>query len=163
MIRELDLRLLADTGAPSDARRSLAPLRSTVPDPVLERAELLMSEVVTNSVRHAHLGPRDTIEVHVHGSPSLIRVDVVDPGPGFEPFGHEPTSRGGWGLWLLDRLATRWGVEQDGVTRVWFELRPAVSVDHEPGSEASSNTQPEEVLDGREDGQGQGPRQGGRR
>ena len=163
MTLELDLRLLAGTGAPSDARRSLAPLRSTVPDPLLDRAELLTSEVVTNSVRHAALGPEDTIEVRVQGSPTLLRVDVVDPGPGFDPRGREPTSAGGWGLWLLDRLATRWGVERDGATRVWFELRPAVSVDREPGSDWSSNTQPEEVLDGREDGQGQGPRQGSRR
>jgi hypothetical protein len=163
MTLDLDLRLPAGTGAPADARRSLAPLRTTVPDPIRERAELLMSEVVTNSVRHAALGPGDTIDVHVHGSPSMVRVDVVDPGPGFDPSGREPTLGGGWGIWLLDRLATRWGVECDGATRVWFELRPAVSVDPGPGSDGSSNTEPEEVLHGREDGQGQGSRQGGRR
>jgi Histidine kinase-like ATPase domain len=160
---ELDLRLLPGAHAPSDARRSLAPLRATVPDPVRERAELLLSEVVTNSVRHAALGPGDTIEVHVRGSPSLIQVDVIDPGPGFESLGREPDLGGGWGVWLLDRLATRWGVERDGATRVWFELRPAVSVVHGPGSDGTSNAEPEEVRDGREDGQGQGSRQGSRR
>jgi hypothetical protein len=160
---ELDLRLLPGPRAPSHARRSLAPLRAAVPDPVGERAELLLSEVVTNSVRHAALGPEDTIGVHVHGSPSLIRVDVIDPGPGFDSLGGEPDLGGGWGVWLLDRLATRWGVERDGATRVWFELRPAVSVDHGPGSDGLYNPEPEEVRDGREDGQGQGPRQGNRR
>jgi hypothetical protein len=160
---DLDLRLIPGDRAPSDARRALASLRDTVPDRVIERAELLMSEVVTNSVRHAALEPEDTIDVYVHGSPSMVRVDVVDPGPGFDPSGGEPTLDGGWGIWLVDRLATRWGVECDGVTRVWFELRPAVSIDTGSGSDGSSNAEPEEVLDGREDGQGQGSRQGSRR
>jgi anti-sigma regulatory factor (Ser/Thr protein kinase) len=105
----------------------------------VERAELLVSEVVTNSVRHADLDPEDRIDVHMHCSPSMLRVDVTDPGPGFDPVGMRPRPGGGWGLWLMDQLATRWGVERDGNTHVWFEIRTAVSVEPGPGSEGTTD------------------------
>ena len=95
---------------------------------MVDDAVLLVSEIVSNSVRHARLDASDAIQVRVRGSNSLLHVDVVDPGPGFDP-DRLPTSRpnGGWGLRLLDRLASRWGVERNDVTRVWFELAPPVS------------------------------------
>jgi uncharacterized protein YjbJ (UPF0337 family) len=105
----------------------------------VERAELLVSEVVSNSVRHAGLDPDDRIEVQMQGSPSMLRVDVIDPGSGFEPATRRPGLHGGWGVWLLDRLATRWGVERNGHTRVWFEIRPAVSVQPGPGSDMTTD------------------------
>jgi anti-sigma regulatory factor (Ser/Thr protein kinase) len=56
-----------------------------------------------------------------------VHVDVVDRGPGFDPktasFPDSPES--GWGLRLLDRLATRWGVRRNHDTVVWFELDTA--------------------------------------
>ena len=33
----------------------------------------------------------------------------------------EPSLEGGWGLYLLDRVARRWGVHE-GSTHVWFEI-----------------------------------------
>ena len=137
MALEVDLRLDPGVRAPSRARRSLARFRSTIPEPLVERAALLVSEVVTNSVRHADLDPDDRIEVHMQGSPSMLRVDVTDPGSGFEPVGRRPRLGEGWGVWLLDHLATRWGVERDGNTRVWFEIRPAVSVEQRAGREGT--------------------------
>jgi anti-sigma regulatory factor (Ser/Thr protein kinase) len=123
VLPDIDLRLRPDRRAPSEARRTLEGLRPTVADHLVDEAVLLVSEIVSNSVRHAHLDRTDTIEVRVRGTPELLRVDVIDPGPGFEvetlP---PPNGNGGWGLRLLDRLATRWGVERDHVTRVWFEL-----------------------------------------
>jgi hypothetical protein len=47
---------------------------------------------------------------------------VTDPGPGFEPGGHGPRPGGGYGLHLLDRLATRWGVSGGDPVTVWAEL-----------------------------------------
>jgi anti-sigma regulatory factor (Ser/Thr protein kinase) len=132
---EVDLRLDPGARAPAFARGSLASFRPAVLEPLVERAELLVSEVVTNAIRHADLDPGDRIEIHMQGSPSMLRVDVIDPGRGFVPVGKRPGLHGGWGVWLLDRLATRWGVERDGNTRVWFEIRPAVSVCPGPGSD----------------------------
>ena len=103
-------------------------LRPSLDDALVDDAVLLVSEIVSNSVRHASLDEADAIQVRVRGSNSMLHVDVVDPGPGFDPQ-RLPTSRanGGWGLRLLDRLATRWGVDRNDVTRVWFELSSPVS------------------------------------
>ena len=54
-----------------------------------------------------------------------VRVEVGDPGEGFEPPSHQPTDlaeEGGWGLYLVDRLADRWGVSKDRGTMVWLEM-----------------------------------------
>ncbi len=125
----LDLRfwLRPDVRSPAEARRTLEALRLSLEAPVVDDAALLVSEVVSNSVRHAGLGATDAIEVRVRGSRAMLHVDVIDPGPGFEPQVHPRQDDGGWGLWILDRLATRWGVEHDDRTRVWFDLAPSVS------------------------------------
>jgi anti-sigma regulatory factor (Ser/Thr protein kinase) len=57
-------------------------------------------------------------------------VEVTDRGKGFDPELVPPPRRsgiGGWGLYLVDRLADRWGVDGDRATRVWFEIDNASS------------------------------------
>ena len=123
MLLDIELRLRVDGRAPREARRSLEALRPTLDDLLVDDAELLVSEIVSNAVRHAGLDRTDSIELRIRGSRSGLHVDVIDPGPGFDPeVVSLPSSRGGWGLWLLERLATRWGVDGGEVTRVWFEL-----------------------------------------
>ena len=124
---DFDLRLRPDARSPAEARRSIEALRVSLDDPVVDDAALLVSEVVSNSVKHAGLDGTDAIEVRVRGTTSMLHVDVIDPGPGFEPAGRPRADDGGWGLWLVDRLATRWGVECGNTTRVWFDLAPSVS------------------------------------
>ena len=87
---------------------------------------LLISELVTNSVRHAGLDATQPLQLSVNIDDDLVRVAVRDPGPGFSP--PEPPSdpgrAGGWGLVLVEQLAERWGVEHDGEANVvWCELR----------------------------------------
>ena len=135
MFPEIDLHLRPDVHSPAEARRSLEALRPSVGDVLVDDAVLLVSEIVSNSVRHASLDKSDAIEVRVRGSNATLRVDVIDPGPGFDPERIEPSrAAGGWGLRLLDRLATRWGVERNDVTRVWFELTGPVSSHSSPGT-----------------------------
>lgn len=135
MLPEIDLRLRPDENSPAEARRSLEALRPGLNDLLVDDAVLLVSEVVSNSVRHASLDETDAIEVRIRGSHSKLRVDVSDPGPGFDPDRVRPLEdNGGWGLHLLDRLATRWGVERNDVTRVWFELTSPVSADSRSGT-----------------------------
>jgi anti-sigma regulatory factor (Ser/Thr protein kinase) len=119
-------RLAPDVRSPAEARRTLEALRLSLDGPVVDDAALLVSEVVSNSVRHAGLDAAEAIEVRVRGSRAMLHVDVIDPGPGFEPQTRQ-SQDDGWGLWLLDQLATRWGVEHDETTRVWFDLAPPVS------------------------------------
>lgn len=128
MLLDIALRLAPDVHSPAEARRSLDALRLSIDEPVVDDAVLLVSEIVSNSVRHAGLDASDSIEVRIRGSRSMLHVDVIDPGPGFEPEDARPRADdGGWGLRLLDRLATRWGVERGRTTRVWFDLAPPVS------------------------------------
>lgn len=123
MLLDIDVRLRPSGQAPQQARRSLDVLRTSLDDPLVDEAELLVSEIVSNCVQHADLEPTDAIEVRVRGSRSMLHVDVIDPGPGFDPARLPgPNGHGGWGIWLLERIAMRWGVERDDVTRVWFDL-----------------------------------------
>ena len=82
---------------------------------------LLTSEVVTNSVRHGNLGGEDRIVLAARLGTEFVRVEVRDPGPGFDPdVRHDAT---GYGLRMVDMLASRWGVDRDeNGCRVWFEV-----------------------------------------
>jgi anti-sigma regulatory factor (Ser/Thr protein kinase) len=123
MAFDIDLRLPPDVRAPDVARRSLDALRPSLDGTVVDDAKLLVSELVTNSVRHAQLGPEDTIAVRVLTTPSALRIEVADAGTGFDPAAlPAPNGHGGWGLSLLDRLAARWGVSPGDGSQVWFEL-----------------------------------------
>lgn len=88
---------------------------------------LLVSELVTNSVRHSASGrPDRTVTVTVLSSGELIRVQVTDVSGTTVPALRPRVSgmEGGRGLHLVDALAARWGFEQDGDhTTTWFELQ----------------------------------------
>jgi anti-sigma regulatory factor (Ser/Thr protein kinase) len=118
---ELHLRLSSGPDAVSAARRCLDPLQDSVGDR-LRDVQLLVSELVTNSVRHAHRS--DEVELAVTVTRRAIRVCVTDRGPGFEvePRHEDADPGSGWGLFLVEQLSDRWGVELNGTTQVWFEL-----------------------------------------
>jgi anti-sigma regulatory factor (Ser/Thr protein kinase) len=83
---------------------------------------LLVSELVTNSVRHV-TGSKQPVRLAVRIGARRIHVEVHDGGPGFEPGTPKPRGAdGGFGLFLVERMATRWGVDTRDGTRVWFEL-----------------------------------------
>jgi anti-sigma regulatory factor (Ser/Thr protein kinase) len=120
----LDLRLSPGPRAPAEARRSLGASLGRVDQDLLGKLRLLVSELVSNSVRHAGLQEDDLIRLSVWESAGRVRVEVTDPGGGFRPRvpDPDPFNPTGWGLYLVDRLADRWGVASDGETRVWFEV-----------------------------------------
>src|SRR5207253_1270255 len=62
--------------------------------------------------------------VIVPGPESGLRVEVTDRGPGFEPGSPLPSmyQDSGWGLYLVEQIADRWGVKQEEGTCVWFEV-----------------------------------------
>jgi anti-sigma regulatory factor (Ser/Thr protein kinase) len=87
---------------------------------------LVISELVTNSVRHAGLDASQPLQLSVGMEDDTVRVAVRDPGPGFQPpeAPTDPAHVGGWGLVLVDQLAESWGVEHDGEANVvWCELK----------------------------------------
>lgn len=119
----LRLELPPERDAPTQARRALSRLDG-VDDETLEDARLVVSELVANSVRHAGLGTDDRIRLEVENRRDAVRIEVVDPGRGFEPNVPErgPLHPSGWGLYLVERLASEWGVASEGQTRVWCEI-----------------------------------------
>ena len=81
---------------------------------------LLVSELVTNAVRHAGT---ERFEVRLDVSPERVRVEVHDDGEGFEPrIAPRSDGGGGYGLFIVDRIADRWGVERDGGGLIWLEV-----------------------------------------
>ncbi len=87
-------------------------------------AELLLTELVANAVRHA----RTPFTVMLRWNGRTLRCEVTDANP-LPPRPHldvDPTALGGRGLLLIDQLASSWGTEltPQGKT-VWFDLRAA--------------------------------------
>ena len=120
---ELSLRLNPGPEAIPAARQALDGLAGLVERPVWEDLRLLVTELVTNGVRHA--SERGPVGVTVSVGEQRVRVEVSDCGRGFSP-ADAPMPRsdgtGGWGLQLVDRVAAEWGVRVDRGTCVWFEL-----------------------------------------
>src|SRR5262245_2041832 len=109
------------------ARHTLDRLSGRLDERQLEDLRLLVSEVVSNSVRHGEgTGP---IQLRVMLLRSALRVGGEDPGHGFEPAPErDPVDHNdGWGLLLVDRLSTRWGVVAGPTTLVWFEIERATA------------------------------------
>jgi anti-sigma regulatory factor (Ser/Thr protein kinase) len=80
---------------------------------------LLATEIVGNAVRHAALRPDQRIVFFARLNDDFARVEVADPGMGFDP---ATVTTEGYGLKLLSTLAGRWGVDTSKGCRVWFEV-----------------------------------------
>jgi len=93
-----------------------------VEDHIGEAALVLLSELVTNAVRHGGATPDVPVRVDTSIGPRTLRVEVRDPGRGFRNNRIAPGAHGGFGLRVLERSASRWGVEAGEATLVWFEL-----------------------------------------
>jgi anti-sigma regulatory factor (Ser/Thr protein kinase) len=121
------------------ARRAVREeLRDALPQRRLADVELIVSELATNSVRHAGCDHADELSMEADVQPDRVRVRLFDPGEGFEPHPPQPPkkgSAGGYGLVLLDRLSDRWGVQRENGFAVWFEVqrdRLPFGDDHRP-------------------------------
>jgi len=120
----IELRLPVGPLAPGDARHALDRLTGVVDSTQLDEIRLLVSELVTNSVRHAGMVPGDWIGFRVVMEGESVRVEVADRGPGFASLQPVPTmyQDSGWGLYLVEQIADRWGVDRAAGTCVWFEV-----------------------------------------
>ena len=115
------------------APRSVARARriaSAVARPYLDQTqyrsfELVVSEVVSNAVRHG-ARPDDRIKFAVTIKDGYVCVQCTDSGPGLVPrpgvMGPQDDD-GGFGLFIIEQLTRRWGVTREAdQTRVWFEV-----------------------------------------
>lgn len=119
-----DVRLSPEQDAAGRARAALDQIRQRLSQAAYDDARLMVSEIVTNSLRHADLSADQSIRVRGHLEGRRLRVEVADAGAGFAPEERSPDAAedAGWGLFIVQKLATDWGVSTDGGTRVWFEV-----------------------------------------
>jgi len=119
----VDLELPSTSAAPAAARGALEEIAHAVSADRMRDVRLLVSELVTNAVRHAEGA---VVRLIVSLRSDVLRVEVHDPGFGFEVSEppRDPLRASGWGLVLVEELADRWGVEGTPRTRVWFEMDP---------------------------------------
>jgi anti-sigma regulatory factor (Ser/Thr protein kinase) len=128
---DMSYTLRARPQAAAEARRALVGL--TLPKITRENLALLVSELVTNSVRHAGLSAHAPIGVQVTNGSASVRLAVHDGGQGFPFPAHEvpvaPLVAGGRGLAIVAALSETWGIDSnpDGCT-VWCQL----AVDEQP-------------------------------
>jgi anti-sigma regulatory factor (Ser/Thr protein kinase) len=121
----LQLALTRDVQAPGLARAAVAELCDDLElaGSTSRTLLLLVSEVVSNAVLHSLAPPEAVISMTAHVADETIRVTVTDAGDGFTPVERDPARvEGGYGLYLVEKTASRWGVEARGATSVWFEL-----------------------------------------
>jgi anti-sigma regulatory factor (Ser/Thr protein kinase) len=115
----------------ADARRHVRyALEDHADADTVDRVELVVSELVTNAVRH---GPGEPISLRLIAQPDGgVSGEVVDQGDGHrqvEVRGQDPgpavdvqeLTEGGRGLLIVDSLSSQWGV-QPGSTCVWFRF-----------------------------------------
>ena len=120
MSEPVQVALPRDVHSAARARRVVADLYETELDSEeLDRARLLVSELVTNAVVHG----QGAITLRVSLDADRLLAEVIDEGSGFERVirhtGVEQLE--GFGLSIVDAEASRWGVHE-GTTHVWFEL-----------------------------------------
>jgi anti-sigma regulatory factor (Ser/Thr protein kinase) len=110
-----------DPRAPGEARRAIEHLNGRIADDIVPDVKLLVSELITNSVKY---GGRGAVTLKVEtDDPRRLRIEVIDQGAGFVPVARNrpATEVGGWGLHLVQTLSDCWGV-YEGSTHVWFEI-----------------------------------------
>jgi anti-sigma regulatory factor (Ser/Thr protein kinase) len=100
-------------------------LSGLVTQRVLRDVELLVSELVTNSLDHGGMGDGDSVLVSVFLATDRLRLEIQNPGTaGVVAASREgrESGRGGFGLDVVDVIAARWGVRRNRDTSVWFEM-----------------------------------------
>jgi serine/threonine-protein kinase RsbW len=98
-----------------------AAMQTSVGDDDRWRVEMIITELVTNAVKH---GPGGPVEVAIEAAGNSVRGQVADPGRGIGQHRlvrRRATDVGGRGLFLVDALSDSWGLSDDR-SRVWFEV-----------------------------------------
>jgi anti-sigma regulatory factor (Ser/Thr protein kinase) len=120
----LSLVISGGPRAVAEARDAIGLLSRDLGLDVIDLLRLLISELVTNSVRHGGAGHDGIVKLEVSVSNGRVRAEVMDLGPGFSRRhlrAPAPGAESGWGLTIVERLAADWGTNHGGRC-VWVEL-----------------------------------------
>jgi anti-sigma regulatory factor (Ser/Thr protein kinase) len=120
--RRVDKALSRHAGAVPLAREAVDELAPALSPGLRDNTKLVVSELVTNAVRHGRGRVALSLALADDGRPTG---EVADEGDPFEPPRVQPSKAdgGGWGLSIVAALAERWGVS-DGSSRIWFAMPP---------------------------------------
>jgi anti-sigma regulatory factor (Ser/Thr protein kinase) len=119
------LVLQADATAPAAARGFVELCGAgSIDARVLGDAQLIVTELVTNSLVHGGLSRSDVIVIRVRIGAATLRIEVANPGVAgaIEANGGPLDQSRGFGLVLVTTLSTTWGVVRGGDTSVWVEM-----------------------------------------
>ncbi|GAA3645254.1 hypothetical protein GCM10022224_004800 [Nonomuraea antimicrobica] len=111
-----------------EARRFVTSYLGDLPE--ADTAELVVSELATNAIRHTRSGRAGgRFGVTLHAGTTLLILAVDDEGGPSIPYvcQAEDTDQSGRGLHLVDSLTTRWGVHGDEGGRTVWGLIPLAS------------------------------------
>jgi anti-sigma regulatory factor (Ser/Thr protein kinase) len=124
-VERLKMSFVAEPQAVRAARNALSVFDGLIDEETRSTLRLLVSELLANAVVHGSRRPTDPIAMRVGLPAGKICVQVRDRGPGLgrvlcqRPGELRPD---GWGLFLVDHLADRWGVRSRPANELWFEL-----------------------------------------
>jgi len=119
-----EYRLPHSPSTPAEARALAAEaVRDQLPEPQIDKFVLMVSELVTNAVRHAPPEADGRIALRIEIDGPVARAIVMDGGHhfSFDQATFDGT-RGHLGLHIVDQLASKWGLSLDGEKAVWFEI-----------------------------------------
>jgi len=129
---EFVVELAGGVNAAAAARRAVMARAPELPEPLQGDVLLLVTELVTNAVRHGQVGPDGSVRLECRRAGDRLRFIVSDPGTQFPsngaaralaPPGTNGDPPSGWGLLLVERIAEQWGVlAAPPGTCVWFEV-----------------------------------------
>lgn len=122
MPAHLKIELPRSELAPGLARAALLDLDDPPDAGILADLRLLVSELVTNSVKY---GGDEPVRLEVSRAGGRVRAEIANGGARFVPRVRDRGLEdvGGWGLHLVECLTERWGAARDSA-RVWFEIAP---------------------------------------
>lgn len=119
-------RIQGGHGAPGRARDRVLSHLDLVDGTGAGDVILIVSELVTNSVRHANVDTDQTLSLELTRFDGHLRIAVTDSGSPLQPrlLRSDSPRPGGLGLRLVEQLSSAWRVERDaaGTTRVWCDV-----------------------------------------
>lgn len=120
-------RIVWTTDAAAEARRVVVTDLEArgVPESVVDEVELVLSELIANSLRHAGSLPDGTIRVHWKAKGGVVEIEVTDGGGTTLPSVRRPApwAPSGRGLRIVRSIAHEWGVvDERGTVTVWAAI-----------------------------------------
>jgi anti-sigma regulatory factor (Ser/Thr protein kinase) len=130
-VEEFVVELAGGVHAAAAARRVVTDRGPDLAEPLRGDVLLLVTELVTNAVRHGRVGRDGSVRLECRSEGERVKFLVTDAGTSLLGNGGPPVARpgtngddmSGWGLLLVEEIAEQWGVlAAPPGTCVWFEV-----------------------------------------